>query len=102
MVTAEVTERQVRPRRDKASGAAMSLQTFGRGAGGVRLHSEYLELSPRIICTPPGQGHMDAPRRRVKVPGYAASGKPIPGAGIKFETCAAQRSSAAFFSAAYL
>ena len=38
---------------------------------------------------------MDAPRRRVKVPGYAASGKPIPGAGIKFETCAAQRSSAA-------
>jgi len=45
---------------------------------------------------------MDAPRRRIKVPGYAASGKPIPGAGIKFETCAAQRSSAAFFSAAYL
>ena len=73
----------------------------GEAPGGARLHSEYLELSPRIICTPPGQGYMDAPRRRVKVPGYAASGKPIPGAGIKFETCAAQRSSAAFFSAAY-
>jgi hypothetical protein len=41
----------------------------GEAPGAVRLHSEYLELSPRIICTPPGRGPTDARLRRVKVRG---------------------------------